>query len=185
MSTFTNAADGAAEEAAAYVDAVLGLLGDRDPLAVLRATAGELRAAVGGVPDAVLRRPEAAGRWSVGEVLAHLADSELVWAVRLRMVLGQERPALAGYDQDAWARRMRYADVDPRRSLERFAGVREWNLSLAGRLPDTELDRVGLHGERGEESVRHMIRLYAGHDLVHLAQVRRILSAAEGSGDDE
>ncbi|MFW6088855.1 MAG: DinB family protein [Gemmatimonadota bacterium] len=177
MTIFTNPADAAPEAAAAYIEAVLGTLGARDPIEVLGGTPGELERLVRDVPPALLRRPESPGRWSVGEVLAHLADSELVWAFRLRMVLGQERPSLAGYDQDAWAEGLSYADLDPSSSLERFDFVRRWNLALLGSVPEQALDRVGVHAERGEESVRHMIRLYAGHDLVHLAQLRRILAA--------
>lgn len=177
MTIFTNPADAAPEAAATYIEAVLGKLGQRDPLEVLAGTPDELGRLVRDVAPGVLRAPEAPGRWSVGEVLAHLADSELVWAFRLRMVLGQERPALAGYDQDAWAARLSYADVDPSTSLDQFDVARSWNLALLDRLPDEALDRVGVHAERGDESVRHMIRLYAGHDLVHVAQIRRILSA--------
>ncbi len=183
MTTFTNPAGAAPEAATAYIEAILGKLGDRDPREVLAATPERLGHLVRDLPPAVLHRPEAAGRWSVGQVLAHLADSELVWAFRLRMVLGQERPSLAGYDQDAWAERFSYADVDPSTSLDRFDVARGWNLTLLDRLPDAALDRVGVHAERGEESVRHMIRLYAGHDLVHVAQVRRILSAHRTEGE--
>lgn len=183
MTIFTNPADAAPAASAAYIEAVLGKLGDRDPREVLARTPDELGRLVREVPPAVLRRPEAPGRWSVGEVLAHLADSEVVWAFRLRMVLGQERPSLAGYDQDAWAERLSYADVDPSSSLDRFDVARRWNLALLDRLPDEVLDRVGVHAERGDESVRHMIRLYAGHDLVHVAQIRRILSAHQAEGE--
>lgn len=183
MTIFTNPADAAPEAAAAYIEAVLGKLGERDPLAVLAGTPDELERLVRDAPSAVLRRPEAPGRWSVGEVLAHLADSELVWAFRLRIVLGQDRPALAGYDQDAWAARLSYADVDPSASLDRFDFARNWNLALLDKLPDEALDRVGVHAERGEESVRHMIRLYAGHDLVHVAQIRRILSTHQAEDE--
>lgn len=179
MTMFTNPADGAPEAAARYITAVLGMLGDREPRAVLAATAGELRAVAGDAPPAVLRQPEAPGRWSVGEVLAHLADSELVWAFRLRMVLAEERPSLAGYDQDAWARRLGYAHIDPFASLDRFAFVRSWNLARLDATPAQDLERVGVHAERGDESARHMIRLYAGHDLVHLAQIRRILASVD------
>lgn len=182
MTIFTNPADAAPEAAAVYIEAVLGKLGERDPREVLAGTPHELRRLVGEVAPAVLRRPEAPGRWSVGEVLAHLADSELVWAFRLRMVLGQERPLLAGYDQDAWARRLSYGDIEPSTSLDRFDAARSWNLALLDRLPHDALDRVGVHAERGEESVRHMIRLYAGHDLVHISQIRRILSAHQAEG---
>jgi len=183
MTRFTNPADAAPEAAAAYIEAVLGKLGQRDPREVLAGTVDELRRLVEEVPPAVLLSPEAPGRWSVGEVLAHLVDSELVWAFRLRMVLGQERPSLAGYDQDAWAERLSYAEIDPSTSLSRFEIARSWNLALLDRLPDGAFDRVGVHAERGEESVRHMIRLYAGHDLVHLAQIRRILSGLESEDE--
>lgn len=185
MTIFTNPADAAPGAAAAYIEAVLGKLGDRDPLAVLAATPDELRRLVRDTPGADLRRPEAPGRWSVGEVLAHLADSELVWAFRLRMVLGQERPSLSGYDQDAWAQRLGYEDVEPFTALDRFGSVRDWNRVLLEALPDEDLDRVGIHAERGEESVRHMIRLYAGHDLVHLAQIRRILAGFPEPGTEQ
>lgn len=183
MTIFTNPADAAPEAAGAYVEAVLGKLGERDPLEVLAGTPDELERLVRHAPPAVLRRPEAPGRWSVGEVLAHLADSELVWAYRLRMVLGQDRPSLTGYDQDAWAARLSYADVDPSISLERFEFARRWNLALLDRQSAGALDRVGVHAERGKESVRHMIRLYAGHDLVHVAQIQRILSTHQARGE--
>ena len=179
MSVFTNSVDAAPDAASAYIEATLSLLEGRDPVDVLGSTPDEFATLIGDVPPALLRRPEAPGRWSVGEVLAHLADSDLMWGVRLRMVLGHDRPTLLGYDQDAWARAADYASIEPRTSLVRFATVRSWNLALLDGLDDTARRRVGVHAERGEESVTHMIRLYAGHDLVHLAQARRVLAAAE------
>jgi len=176
MSLFTNPAEADAGAAAAYIEAVLGLLGDRDPRSVLATAPDDFASLVSDVSDARLRRPEGPDRWSVGQVLAHMADSDLVWAYRLRMVLGGDRPTLGGYDQDVWAKRLRYQDVDPHESVRQFAQTRTANLELLDRVDQASLDRVGMHAERGEESVRNMIRLYAGHDLVHLAQVRRILS---------
>ncbi len=183
MTIFTNPADAAADAAEAYVEAVLDMLGARDPMAVLDETPDAAAALIRDVPSDRLREPEAPGRWSVGEVLAHLADSELVWSARLRFVLGQDRPELTGYDQDEWARRLGYADLEPAESLDRFRRLRRWNLELLGPLPDSRLDRIGIHVERGEESVRHMLRLYAGHDLVHLAQIRRILGIEPAESD--
>ena len=177
MSVFTNQADGAPAAAAAYIEAVLGMLGDREARPLLAAAPAEFRDLVAAVPDGRLRQPESPGRWSVGQVLAHMVDSDLVWAWRLRMILAHERPSLGGYDQDVWARRLHYEKADSRASLDQFGQVRSINLALLDRVPDAAFDRVGVHAERGEESVRHLMRLYAGHDLVHLAQVRRILSA--------
>ena len=178
MSVFTNSATSAPEEIIGYVAAVLGLLGDQDPMRVLRSTPDRLEAAIAGLAPAALRRPEADGKWSIVQVLQHLADSELVWAWRLRLTLAQDRPPLTGYDQDAWASRLRYADADPRQALDLFAVVRRANLALLDAASPADWQRVGVHAERGEESVDHLVHLYAGHDLLHINQVARIRDAA-------
>ena len=90
------------------------------------------------------------------------------------MVLAHNRPALTGYDQDLWATRLRYTEVDVRDALEQFTVLRRANLRLWQNLGPADLIRVGMHGERGEESLEHMRRLYAGHDVLHLRQVERI-----------
>ena len=182
MSIFTNSAERSVEEAAEYTRAVLGLLGDRDPFDVLRATPAEVRGLVAGAPPGLLAAPEAPGKWSIRMVAQHLADSELVWGWRLRLVLGQDRPTITGYDQDAWAERLRYDVVPIEDSLADFEQLRSANLRLLTRVPEAERARVGVHSERGEESVAHMIRLYAGHDTLHLRQIERIRRAVSGGG---
>ncbi|MDH3428352.1 MAG: DinB family protein [Gemmatimonadota bacterium] len=177
MTKFTNPASAAGEAAGEYIAAVLELLGDRSPVDVLDHTAEALRDMVRGVSPGVLGRPEAAGRWSTTAVIAHLADSELVWSNRLRFVLAEDRPQFIGYDQDLWADRLGYSERDANEELNLFEAVRASNLALIARASETDLLRVGVHPERGEESVEHMLRLYAGHDLVHLAQARRILGS--------
>ena len=177
MSVFTNPATGAAAQASAYVAAVLDLLGDRDPAAVLRETPAALRRAIDGLSPAQLKQPEREGKWSVGQVLRHLADSEVVWGWRLRLILAQERPTLTGYDQDAWAARLRYDEADPAESLQVFEVMRRDNLRAIGGAAPGDLQRVGVHSERGDESLEHLHRLYAGHDLLHLRQIERIRAA--------
>lgn len=179
MSVFTNPAGAAIEQARAYVSAILDLLGDRDPLTVLRETPEQLERVLDNTSRHALARPEAPGKWSMGQVLAHLADSDLVWGWRLRLVLAQDRPTLTGYDQDAWADRLGYADADPRESVAMFSVLRKSNLRLVSRATPDDLQRVGVHVERGEESLAHHLKLYAGHDLLHLNQLDRIRSAIE------
>lgn len=179
MSVFTNPAGGALEHARAYVSAILELLGDKDPLTVLRATPIALANVVESSPHDVLMRPEAPGKWSMGQVLAHLADSDLVWGWRLRLILAQDRPPLTGYDQDRWASRLGYAESDPGDSVAMFAVLRKSNLQLLDRATPDDLQRVGVHVERGEESLAHHINLYAGHDLLHLKQLERIRTAVD------
>jgi hypothetical protein len=177
MSVFTNPSSRSRADAAAYTAAVLDLLGVRDPLEVLRQTPTELPRAIEGLSTERLSTAEAPGKWSMRQVLQHLADSELVWGYRLRMVLAHDRPQITGYDQDLWADRLRYSEADPGRALEDFAALRQANLRLLTRASADDLNRVGVHAERGEESVAHMIRLYAGHDLLHLRQLERIRGA--------
>ena len=176
MSVFTNPASGAAEHAAAYVIAVLELLGDRDPIAVLREMPSALPRAITGLSPQQLGQPEQQGKWSIGQILQHLADSEVVWAWRMRVILAQDRPRLTGYDQDLWAERLHYEQADPSDALELFALLRRANLRLMEGASPADLTRVGVHAERGEESLEHLLRLYAGHDLLHLRQVDRVRS---------
>ncbi len=65
-------------------------------------------------------------------------------------------------------------------ALELFAVIRRVNLRLWAGLTDADLTRVGLHNERGEESLGFMRNIHAGHDLAHLRQLSRIRSAVAG-----
>jgi hypothetical protein len=181
MSVFTNPASGAREHADAYIKAVLELLGDRDPVSVLGATPAALRRAVAGVSEAQLRQPERPGKWSMVQVLRHLADSEVVWAWRMRLILAQDRPPITGYDQDRWAERLHYQRADPTEALDEFDVLRRGNLRLLSSAAPGDLARVGVHVERGEESLDRLHRLYAGHDLLHLNQMARIRQAVGAS----
>jgi len=177
MSVFTNPISSSKEQAEAYTRAVLGLVEGMNPLDVLHGTPTVARRTMEGLSPEELAKPEAPGKWSVRQVLRHYVDSEIVWSWRLRLVLAQDRPALTGYDQDAWAERLHYADADPEESLQEFAILRRANLRLLESAEPEDMKRVGVHSERGEESVEHMIRLYAGHDILHLRQIERIRNA--------
>jgi hypothetical protein len=176
--TFSNPAGNATAAASTYVRALLDLLGSRDPLDVMSEMVPWLTSRLRGVAEPVLRRPEAPGKWSVVEVIQHLADSDLVTGFRVRMVLSEERPLLQGYDQDRWAGEFRYREVPLALALDQLRGLRAANLHLWKQLSPQQLERVGLHAERGPESVGHFLRLMGGHDLVHRRQIDRILVSA-------
>jgi uncharacterized damage-inducible protein DinB len=174
MSVFTNAASASAEQARTYTAAILELLGTKDPTDVLERTTDAIRGAIAGLSDKQLSQPESPGKWSLRHVVQHLADSELVWGYRLRLVLAQERPSLTGYDQDLWSERLHYDVLPVDEALDRFAVLRRSNLRLLANATPEDHQRVGVHSERGDESVAHMLRMYAGHDLLHLRQLARI-----------
>lgn len=177
MSVFSNTAQDSAEDRGQYAPAVLALLGSRKPVDVLRATPGIAARAVATLTPEQLKTPEMPGKWSVAHVLRHLADTEVVWGWRMRLILAQDRPSITGFDQDLWADYLDYANADANESLEVFAVLRRDNLRLIDRATPADLERVGVHAERGEESAGYLVRLYAGHDLMHLAQIERIKKA--------
>jgi hypothetical protein len=177
--TFSNPAGTAPAAASGYVRALLDLLGRRDPLEVLGQLVPWLTSRIQPVSDSALRRPEAPDKWSVIEVIQHLADSDLVAGFRTRMVLSEDRPTLQGYDQDRWARELRYREVKLDQAMDQLRGSRLANLSLWKSLSEAQLERIGLHSERGPESMGHILRLMAAHDLVHRRQIDRILSSAQ------
>src|SRR5215510_2578588 len=151
MSVFTNSAVRSIDEAAAYTTAILGLLGPRDPMAVLPSTPDKVRDAVAGLSEQQLSQREAPGKWSIRHVVRHLADGDLVWGYRLRMVLAHDRPTITGYDQDLWADRLHYGEADVAAALDEFAVLRRSNLRLIGAATTADMQRVGVHSERGEE----------------------------------
>ena len=173
--TFANPAGNASAAAAGYVRALLDLLGSQDPLAVLGEQLPWLERRTAGLDEAALRRPEVPGKWSVIEVIQHLADAELVLSFRTRMVLTEDQPELQGYDQDRWATELRYVGVPLDLALAQLRGLRAANLQLWRTLTPEQRQRTGLHSERGPESVDLMIRMMAAHDLVHRRQIDRIL----------
>ncbi|MBP7570398.1 MAG: DinB family protein [Acidobacteria bacterium] len=136
MSVFTNSASSSPEEIAGYVKAVLGLVEGRDPIGVLRATPQALRDAVAPLDTRELRVPEPGGKWSINEALQHLADSDLVFGWRIRLILAHDRPVITGYDQDLWAGRLHYSEGNPAEALERFAVLRRSNVGLLERASE-------------------------------------------------
>jgi hypothetical protein len=173
--TFANPAGAASAAAAGYVRALLDLLGSQDPFAVLGELLPWLERRTAGLDVGTLRRAEAPGKWSVIDVVQHLGDAELVMGFRIRTVLTESEPKLQGYDQDLWASVLRYAEVPIDMALGQLRGLRGANLRLLRTLTPEQRERVGLHSERGRESVDLMLRMMAGHDLVHRRQIDRIL----------
>ena len=157
-----------------YTARLLNELGDRDPLAVLTELPAWLDRELCEVPYEVLRKPEAPGKWSLLQVVQHLTDSDLVYGYRIRMILIHDNQQMERYDRDAWAEKLRYHDTELDDALQELGAQRRRNLRLLRSLTDAELDRVGVHSVRGPESIRTMISLLGGHDLVHRKQIERI-----------
>jgi hypothetical protein len=167
------------DDPAGYQRHLLGLLGDDDPAEVQAATPAAWRALVEEVGPA-LRTPPETGEWSVLECVGHAFDAEIVYSGRYRWIVAHDEPPLFGYDQALWVDRLHHRDDEPEMLLSTFEELRAANLAFWARSTPPERDRVGMHAERGPESLDLSFRLIAGHDRFHLAQARRALATVSG-----
>jgi hypothetical protein len=165
----------------AYTRSLFDALGDQDPLAVLAVTPAAVEAIVRSVDDATLRRPEREGKWSMLQVVRHFADVEVAQSWRFRMVLAEEAPAIQAWDQDLWMARLWSDDPSLDDVLAQWKAARAANLRVLRTVQGDEWQRAGLHSERGSETLRFMVDLTAGHDLVHRRQLERIRAAVTAS----
>ena len=147
-------------------------LAGNDPRAILAATPGLLHQAACELSPEQLAAPIAPGKWSPCQIVAHLADCELVFSFRLRQTLAEPHPVIQPFDQDAFA--TRYAVYDVPTGLELFRAARAWNLKLIGGLHATDFERQTTHPERGTMTFQTILETMAGHDLNHLTQIQTV-----------
>ncbi len=159
-----------------YISKLESYTTGKNPMVMQSQTPRVLAQLVAGVSEQKLRQRPQADKWSVNEILAHLAEDEVVTSWRYRQMIENSGCDLAAFDQDTWARLGHYASWQTLDALEMFRLLREANLRLLSRLTDAEWERYGVHAERGKISLRDLARHMAGHDMNHIAQVRAILS---------
>jgi DinB superfamily len=146
-----------------------------DPLELQGKTADELSQLIAGVSDEALRARPRPDKWSVGEILAHLAEDEIATAWRYRQMVEHSGLDLPGFDQDLWAKLGDYGARSPQDSLMLFLLLRQANLQFLRGLTPEQWECHGMHAERGRVTVRELATHMAGHDANHLQQVRRVL----------
>lgn len=167
----------ASESVEAYKARILGYQAGADPLALQAEAPDVLAALIKDLSAEQIDRQPAPGKWSIRQIVAHLADDELVGAYRIRLILSAPGTVIQAFDQDVWARTGRYATCDIDESLELYRSLRQANLKLLNSLTDEEWDMFGVHAERGVESVRDIAMYFAGHDINHFRQIESILRA--------
>jgi hypothetical protein len=119
----------------------------------------------------------APGKWTIRQIMAHLADAELVGAHRLRLVIAEESPALTSFDENAWTRNLDYARRKPTQSLETFRRLRAENYDLLKELPESAFDRTGVHSANGPVTLRSLLAGFADHAENHARQLQAIRAA--------
>ena len=158
-----------------YRQRILNNLQGQDSLKVQAATAGKLARLVAGASKQKLAKRPAPGKWSSNEILAHLAECEVVFGYRLRAILGAPGTPIQAFDQDKWAASEDYAGRDAKKSVALFRAVRAANLDLLHALKPEQWKHFGMHSERGEETIETISLMMAGHDLNHLRQVEALV----------
>jgi hypothetical protein len=165
------------ETAEQYRQRLFSYVGGNDPLKLQAAAPAKLARLLKGVSPAKTRKRPAPGKWSIAEIVAHIADTELVGGYRIRAILGAPGSQIIGFDQDVWVTSLHYDKRNVRTSFEQYRVLREANLALLKTLAPEQWKHHGIHNERGAETIETIARMFAGHDLNHFRQIERILGA--------
>lgn len=132
-------------------------------------------------PEELLMSHPLPGKWSAREIVHHLADSESTSAIRLRRLLAEDRPVIQGYDQDQFAKRLRYNERDMAPSLEAFRAARATTTQILKLMTEADWSREGEHTESGRYTPEDWLEVYAAHAHNHAAQIRRLREALNPS----
>lgn len=159
-----------------YTQRILSYSAGGDALELLESAPQKVASLLAGKSNEQLTRRPAPDKWSPVEIAAHLSDTEIAVAWRIRQILSTNAIAVNAFDQDAWANTFDYAHRDPSTSIELFRVLRAANVALLKSVPKKLWNNYGVHEERGKESIDHMTRLMAGHDLNHLRQIEAIFA---------
>lgn len=160
-------------------------LGETHPLEALKKGPKRVRKLWKGESKKRLRRQPAPGSWSAHQVVAHLCDAEVMFGARLRFIAAMDRPGIAGWDENLFAARLPHEAASTEELHEGWAALRAMNLALLERLAPEAWSRVGVHSERGDESLSKLVHLHAAHDLVHEAQLARALAAKKPASESK
>ena len=145
-------------------------LGRENPIQILETTPTKLSALISTMSPPVVMQPRAPGKWSIRHILCHLADTESVFAYRLRQTIAEDHHVIQPYDQDKFA--VGYESVSPQEALDAFTAFRNWNLALIKNVKPETMKKPVTHPERGTMTFATIVETMAGHDMNHLKQVQ-------------
>jgi hypothetical protein len=130
----------------------------------------------GATPEETARIP-APGKWTINQLMRHVADTEIVVGMRLRQIIAEDRPTLSPFDQNKWAASLGYEKANPFVSLALFQALRIDTTAVLESLSPEAFDRVSVHPERGEKTLLEWVRLFGSHVYSHADQIRKIREA--------
>jgi uncharacterized damage-inducible protein DinB len=151
-------------------------LANQNPTEVIAATPAKLTSLAAALTEAQLTQPPAPAKWSIRDIISHLADCEIVFAYRIRQALAEPHHVIQPFDQDLWAKP--YPSCSTAAALATFSAVRNWNSTLLRSLPAESFDKPVTHPERGTMTLQTIVETMGGHDINHLRQIEGIVSRA-------
>ncbi|MGI4850347.1 MAG: DinB family protein [Janthinobacterium lividum] len=150
------------------------LLEGQDPADVLRATPARLGRVLGAMAPEQIEYKPAPNKWSIREILCHMADCEVAWAWRLRSIHGSDNPTMQPFEQDAWAKAYDGPGYTVDAARTTWMTLRRWNLNLIETLSEEQKRRPAHHPELGDITLWTVVEIAAGHDVHHLDQLERV-----------
>ena len=147
-------------------------IGDHAPLDVISDTPRRVAQLVETIGPARLEVSPAPGKWSVRDIVSHLADAEIAFSFRLKQTLAEDHHVIQPFDQDLWAKS--YPSCDTRLALAALSAVRAWNLALIQSVKPADLSKPVTHPERGTMTFQTIVETMAGHDRNHIKQIEAI-----------
>lgn len=116
----------------------------------------------------------APGKWTIRQIMAHLADCEAIAAMRFRLIAAQPGSTLTAFDQDIWAQKLTYSKQPVETALAAYVTMRRYNVHMLRNLPEDAWSRIAMHEERGPQTLTKMVEHNSKHAEDHAAQIRRI-----------
>ena len=162
-------------DTADYLNRIRDYAQGKDPLELQKQAPAVLAQLLAKASDAQLTKQPSTDKWSIGEILAHLAEDEIATAWRYRQMVEHSGLQLAGFDQDLWARMGNYRGRVPHDSLALFRLLRDANLQFLQQIAPEQWECFGIHAERGRITIRDLVAHMAGHDANHIDQIRKLL----------
>lgn len=167
------------ETAEQYRQRMFVLVNGRDAVKLQAAAPARLAKLLKGVSPAKARKRPAPEKWSIAEIVVHLADTEVVFGYLIRAIVGEPGGArIDGFDQDAWLAALHYDKRSMKKSFSEYRTFREANVALLKSLAPEQWKTCGTHKVRGQETLETVVAMFAGHDLNHFQQIERILAAS-------
>lgn len=148
-------------------------LGTLDPLEVIESTPPALARLVRGSDEARLTRSPAVGKWSIRDILSHLADCEITFAFRLRQTVAEAHHTIQPFDQELWAQP--YGSYGAHDALGLFTMLRRWNVMFVRAVGPAALTKAVTHPERGDMTFRTILETMGGHDINHTRQIEKLV----------